>query len=71
MVSPGVFISLISSFFGFLGGVAKGQKMAEDDKKLCLSHLISQEPYIIWSSFVVHKCKLIISPEDILIFSKF
>ena len=26
-------------------------------KKLCLSCLISQEPYIIWSSVMVHKCK--------------
>ena len=25
----------------------KGQKMAQNDKKFCLSHLIFQEPYII------------------------
>ena len=36
----------------------KGQKIAQNDKKLCLLHLISQEPYIIWSSFVVHNCKM-------------
>ena len=40
----------------------KGQKMAQNDKKLSLSHLISQEPYIIWSSFSVHMCKRIIFP---------
>ena len=38
-------------------GDVKGQKIAQNDKKLCLPHLISQEPYIIWSSFVVQKCK--------------
>ena len=37
-------------------------------KKLCPLHLISKEPYIIWLSFVVHKCKLMISPG---FFSKF
>ena len=29
----------------------KRQKMAQNDKKLCPSSFISQEPYIIWSSF--------------------
>ena len=28
--------------------------MAQNVKNLCLSHLIFQEPYIIWSSFMVH-----------------
>ena len=38
----------------------KGQKMTQNDKKLCPSGLISQEPYTIWSSFMVHMCKRII-----------
>ena len=42
-------------FLGFRG--VKGQKMTKDDKKICLLHLISQEPYIIWLSFMVHLCK--------------
>ena len=29
------------------------QKLAQNDKKLCLSCFISQEPYIIWSSFLI------------------
>ena len=37
----------------------------------CLSRLIFQEPYIIWSSFMVHMCKKIISPCMFFIFSKF
>ena len=46
--------------FDFLGpyGV-KGQKMVQNDKKLCLSRSISQEPYIIWLSFMVQMCKMI------------
>ena len=40
----------------------KREKMDQTDKKLCLSCLISQGPYIIWSSFMVHMCKMIISP---------
>ena len=38
------------------------QKTVQNDKKFCLSGFISQEPYIIWSSFMVHICKMIISP---------
>ena len=52
----------------------KGQKLAQNVKKLCLVHFISQELYIIWSSFVVHKCKVITSPGVfffVFIFSKF
>ena len=39
--------------------------------KLCLSHSISQEAYIIWSWFLVHLCKVMISPASFLIFLKF
>ena len=56
-------------FFGLLGG-SKGKKWQED-KKLCPLHFISQEPYIIWSWFMVHMCKRIISPGVFYIFSKF
>ena len=40
----------------------KGQKMAQNDKKVCPSHSVSQEPYIIWSWCLVHLCKMIIFP---------
>ena len=40
-------------------------------KKNCPSHFISQEPYIIWSWFMVFMCKRIISPGIFYIFSKF
>ena len=35
--------------------------MAQNDKNLSLSYSISQEPYIIWLSFMVHICKMISS----------
>ena len=44
--------------------------MAKDDKKICLLQLISQDPYIIWLSFMVHLCKMIISSGAFFIFSK-
>ena len=31
--------------------VVREGKVVQNDKKLCLSHSISQEPYIIWSSY--------------------
>ena len=40
----------------------KGKKWPKMTKKNCLLHFISQEPYIIWSWFMVHMCKRIIFP---------
>ena len=61
IISLGVFFIFSKFWFSeLLGG--KGQKLAHNDKKLCLLRLIFQEPYIIWLSFVVHQCKVIISP---------
>ena len=40
----------------------KGQKMVQNGKKLCLLCSISQEWYIIWLSFMVQMCKIIIYP---------
>ena len=39
--------------------VLPGDKRAKNSpkwQKFCLSHLISQESYIIWSLFIVHMC---------------
>ena len=47
----------------------KGQKMVQNEKKFCLSRSISQEPYIIWFSFMMHMCKMIISMSIFFIFS--
>ena len=49
--------------FWVLRGV-KEQKMVQNNKKFCPSHSVSQEPYIIWLSFMLHLCKMIISPGN-------
>ena len=58
MISPGLF-SIFSRFwfFGLLEG--KRLKMSQNDRKLWPPHSISQEPYIIWLSFMDHMCKMI------------
>ena len=59
-----VFFFIFSKFWflGLLGEGVKGQKMVQNDKKFCPLCLIFQEPCIIWSSFMVHMWKRIISP---------
>ena len=39
----------------------KGLKMAQNDKRI-LSNSVSQELYFIWLWFLVHMCKMMISP---------
>ena len=56
-------------FLEFLG--ANGQKIVQNSKKFCPSRSISQESYIIWLSFMVNVCKMIISPGFFFSFSKF
>ena len=75
----GQYLQEFSSFFQsfeFLdcwggGEGVKEQKIAQNDKKFCLSHLKSLEPYIIWSSFVVYNSKMIISLDVFFIFQNF
>ena len=40
----------------------KGQNIVQNEKKICRLHTLSQEPYIIWLSFLVHNCKMMVSP---------
>ena len=72
MISPGaVFHFSRILLFWVVTGV-KEQKMAQNEKKYCLSRSISQKPYIIWFSFMVHICKMIVSTSIFcFIFSKF
>ena len=48
----------------------KGQEMAQNNEKLCLSHSISQKSYIIWLWFLVRMCKMMASLDDFFIFLK-
>ena len=45
--------------------------MVQNAKKPCPLHFISCEPYIIWLCFLLHKFKMITSPDVFFIFSKF
>ena len=65
-----MFFSILKFWFSGLSGL-KGQKMAQNDKNSCLSHSVSQEPYIIWLWFLVNMCKMMISPANFFIFQSF
>ena len=45
--------------------------MAQNDKQFCLSHSVSQELYIMWLWFLVHMCKMMISPAIFVISQNF
>ena len=63
IISLGVFL-----FFRiFIFRVVKGQKMVHNDKKFCALRFVSQEPYIIWLSFMLHLCKMIKCPGNFFI----
>ena len=71
MISPRViFIFSTFWFFGLFGGL-KGKKNGPKWQKNSVCCTIPQEPYIIWLSFMVHICKMIISSGVFFIFSKF
>ena len=58
ITSSGAFFHYFNIFiFQVVRGV-EGQKMTQNDKKLCLSHSGSQEPYITWLWFLVYMCKV-------------
>ena len=61
IISPAIFFQ----FFQNLKFRIKGQKMAQNDKNF-LS--VSQELYIIWLRYLVHMCKMMISPANFFIF---
>ena len=61
IISTGIFFIFTKFWFPGLFRGVKGQKIVQNDKKFCLLPSVSQEPYIIWSSFVVCKCKMVIS----------
>ena len=64
--SPGFFSFFQNfDFLGCYGWAKIGPKWQKS-----LSRSISQKPYIIWFSFMVHMCKMIISPAAFFMFSK-
>ena len=61
MIFPCVF-SFLKILIFWVAIVVKGQKNGSK-WKLCLLRSISQEPCIIWFSFMLHMCRMIISPD--------
>ena len=71
MISSRVFFHFFKILIFLVVRRVKGQKMAQNELISLISKcLISQEPYIIWSSFMIHMCKRIISP-GVFYISKF
>ena len=62
IISPGFFFLFSKILIFWVVRETKGQKVVQNDKKFCLLRSISQEPYLMWLSFMVHMCKMIISP---------
>ena len=61
------FFSFFQIFIFWIVKWVKGQKRAQNDKKLCLLYSISEETYIVWLSFMMQMCKMMISPGVFLI----
>ena len=58
IISPSIFFYFFQNF-GFVSRGVKGQKIVQNDKKICLLYSISQESCILWLSFVIQECKMI------------
>ena len=73
IISPGVFFIFSKFWFFVLLEGSKDKKWPKMTKNfvLCTSYLRSQKPFIMWSWFIVHICKRIISLGVFYIFSKF
>ena len=61
IISMGIFLYFFRTFILWVIRGLKEQKIVPNDKTFCLSRSISQETCIMWSSFVVCKCKMITS----------
>ena len=62
IISPGIFFQFFKILIFWIGWGVKGQKAIQNDKKFCPLCSVSQESYILCLSFMVHPCKMIISP---------
>ena len=71
MISPGFTFSFFLNFDIWVVSGVRGQRMTQNNKRFCWLRTISQEPYIISLSFMVHMCKMIISQGFFSIFLNF
>ena len=65
IITPGSFFIFFKILIFW---VVKGKKTVQNDKKFFPLHSMSQEQYIIWLSFMIHVCKMIISSGVFLYF---
>ena len=64
--------TILFLIYGSLGCyLGKRTKKWPKMTKNCLSRFISEELYMVWLSFMVHLCKVMIFPGVFFIFSKF
>ena len=69
IISPGRCYVFPDFIFLGLNSAVKRQKKWLKITKNHLSYFISQDAYIIWSSFSVHMCKMMTSPDAFFIFT--
>ena len=62
MTYPVAFFFIFSKFCFLRVRWVKGRKIAQNNKKFCLSDFLSQQPYLVWLWFLLHMCKMMISP---------
>ena len=58
-ISPGGFFIFFKILIFWVVMEVKVQKMLQNGKKFCPTCSVSQDSYIIWSSFMLHLCKMI------------
>ena len=72
MTSPDFFFHFFKILIFWIVRGIKGQKWPKMTKNdVHLSMYTPQELYVIWLWFLVHMCKIMISPTSFYIFSKF
>ena len=62
IISAGVFYIFFQILIFEVNSGVKGEKMAQNGNKVCLSYSISQETYIMWLWLSVPMCKMMIFP---------
>ena len=73
IIFPAIFFIFFKTKFWYSGSLGKGggSKRAKYGPNWQNILSISQEPYIIWLWYLVHMCKMMISPANFSIFQNF
>ena len=71
MISPAFYFHCFEIFIFWAVRVVKGKSIAQNEWQLHLSRATSLEQYSGWSWFLLHLCKMMISPGVFFIFDMF